>query len=310
MYISAVARSDFHAWVHLFRAYCDFYEVPHTVSLEDSAFSLFFTDRHPNRLHGLLARDDEGMLLGFAHFRTAPSSLDANETFTTFLDDLFTAPFARGKGVGRALIASVVDWGRASGAGCVQWTTAVGNLTAQALYDKVALRTHWFPFRISFPCATLAVHASDSVSTELGLRPGHHKQWQELFHAYSVFYECPVRASVSEKVLRWLLDPSHPQKAITAISADGELIGFLHYRSRPRSLSGSHVGYIDDLFVSDGARGSGAADALLQRFFQLCIGHGWPLAHWITAETNRTAQQVYKRNGAFHSPFLLYEIAL
>jgi GNAT superfamily N-acetyltransferase len=134
--------------------------------------------------------------------------------------------------------------------------------------------------------------------------------WQELFHGYALFYECPLGDSAAGKVLEWLLDTSHPQKAITAISADGDLVGFLHYCSRPRSLSGSHVGYIDDLFVVDEARGTGVADALLQRFFRLCISHGWPLAHWITAETNKRAQRLYERNGAFHDRSILYEVAL
>src|SRR3546814_14141518 len=57
-----------------------------------------------------------------------------------YLEDLFTAEAARGKGVGRALIESVSAEARAAGLRRVYWITHDTNKTAQRLYDQVAER--------------------------------------------------------------------------------------------------------------------------------------------------------------------------
>ena len=55
-----------------------------------------------------------------------------------YLQDLFTAPEVRGKGVARALIAEVEHWARERGCARVYWHTQSGNETARRLYDQVA----------------------------------------------------------------------------------------------------------------------------------------------------------------------------
>ncbi len=54
------------------------------------------------------------------------------------LQDLFTAEAARGRGVGRKLIAAVYDAARAAGSSRVYWQTQVTNTIGRALYDKMA----------------------------------------------------------------------------------------------------------------------------------------------------------------------------
>jgi GNAT superfamily N-acetyltransferase len=48
-----------------------------------------------------------------------------------YLQDLFTAPDARGKGVARALIAAVVDWAQDRGCCRVYWLTHESNKVAE-----------------------------------------------------------------------------------------------------------------------------------------------------------------------------------
>jgi GNAT superfamily N-acetyltransferase len=67
-----------------------------------------------------------------------------------YLNDLFTAPSARGRGVARALIEAVYDQARVIGAERVYWLTHETNTTAQALYDKVASRTGFIQYKHSF----------------------------------------------------------------------------------------------------------------------------------------------------------------
>ena len=55
-----------------------------------------------------------------------------------YLQDLFTAPEARGKGVARALIEAIAVEARTHGAARYYWLTQDHNATARALYDRVA----------------------------------------------------------------------------------------------------------------------------------------------------------------------------
>lgn len=57
-----------------------------------------------------------------------------------YLQDLFTAPEARGEGVGRALIEYVYDQAKAVGSTRVYWQTHENN-PARTLYDQVAQLT-------------------------------------------------------------------------------------------------------------------------------------------------------------------------
>jgi GNAT superfamily N-acetyltransferase len=69
------------------------------------------------------------------HFLVHASTTSAD---VCYLQDLFTLPLARGKGVARALIAEVEHWAREQGCARVYWLTQSSNQTARRLYDQVA----------------------------------------------------------------------------------------------------------------------------------------------------------------------------
>ena len=55
-----------------------------------------------------------------------------------YLQDLYTAPEVRGKGVGRALIEEIYRTAADAQCARVYWTTQASNTPGRALYDKVA----------------------------------------------------------------------------------------------------------------------------------------------------------------------------
>ena len=82
-----------------------------------------------------LAQDENGDALGFVQLYPTFSSINAHRTW--LLSDLFTAPAARGRGVGRLLMNCARDFALQTGAKGLVLETATDNVTAQALYESL-----------------------------------------------------------------------------------------------------------------------------------------------------------------------------
>jgi GNAT superfamily N-acetyltransferase len=129
--ISALRPDDRLVWQELFRGYNDFYERTLPADRYERAWRDFQND---DRAHALGARVN-GRLTGIAHFLVHASTTSDD---ICYLQDLFTAPSARGKGVGRALIRAVEEWARHKGCARLYWHTRQDNHVARRLYDQVA----------------------------------------------------------------------------------------------------------------------------------------------------------------------------
>lgn len=81
------------------------------------------------------AEDANGEALGFVQMFPTFSSIDAHRTW--LLGDLFTAPAARGKGVGRLLMNTASNFARLTGAKGMTLETATDNHSAQRLYESL-----------------------------------------------------------------------------------------------------------------------------------------------------------------------------
>ncbi len=147
--IRAVIPEDFSQWRLLWDGYNAFYGREGPTALPEAVtqnlWQRFFAADSP--VFALVAADG-GRLLGIAHylFHDSTSAIAPN----CYLQDLFTAPDARGQGVGQALIEAVYTQAEMAGAGRVYWQTHETNLTAQRVYDKVAERSGFIVYRHLF----------------------------------------------------------------------------------------------------------------------------------------------------------------
>ncbi|WP_316191126.1 GNAT family N-acetyltransferase [Bradyrhizobium sp. SZCCHNS2096] len=144
--IRAITRQDYDRWLPLWDGYNAFYGRSGATALPAevtaTTWSRFF-DAYES-VHAVVA-ESGGTLLGLAHYlfhRTTTAIVPL-----CYLNDLFTADAARGKGVGRALIEAVYDEARRAGSPRVYWQTHETNTVAQALYDKVAERSGFIVYR-------------------------------------------------------------------------------------------------------------------------------------------------------------------
>lgn len=139
--IRPVTPADQPGWDTLYEGYGIFYKVTQTAEMRQRVFGWLMDAAHP--CNGLVAEED-GVLVGLAHYRPYPSPLGACEN--GFLDDLFVDPARRGSGAARALIEALEDIGRQKGWAKIRWITADDNFRARGLYDQLAARTMWITY--------------------------------------------------------------------------------------------------------------------------------------------------------------------
>jgi GNAT superfamily N-acetyltransferase len=135
--VRPVDRGDYAGWRPLWDGYNHFYGRQGATALPEriteATWERFFSRDEP--VHAVVAVQDGG-LIGIAHFLFHRST--TRLTDVCYLQDLFTAEEARGRGVGRRLIQKVCDAARRAGSSRVYWQTKATNAPSRALYDKVA----------------------------------------------------------------------------------------------------------------------------------------------------------------------------
>jgi GNAT superfamily N-acetyltransferase len=140
--IRPVRPSDYDAWLPLWNGYNEFYGRVGATALDpaitETTWKRFFDPGEP--VYALVAEVD-GSLDGLAHYLYHRST--TRSELVCYLQDLYTAPARRGRGIGRALIEGVSAQARRAGLRRVYWQTHASNAPGRALYDRVA-RHHGF----------------------------------------------------------------------------------------------------------------------------------------------------------------------
>ncbi|MBK5926111.1 GNAT family N-acetyltransferase [Rhodobaculum claviforme] len=140
--IRPVTPADRDAWAALWRQYLAFYRTELPEATYDTLFARLLAPG-PDGPFGLLA-DIDGRPVGLVHYLFHLHCWKPEGV--VYLQDLFTDPAARGRGVAGALITAVYAAGDAAGRPSVYWMTQRDNATARALYDRVAVPTDFMRY--------------------------------------------------------------------------------------------------------------------------------------------------------------------
>jgi GNAT superfamily N-acetyltransferase len=134
---------DRSGWQPLWDGYNAFYGREGATALApaitDTTWTRFFDPDEPLHAHVAVATD--GALVGLVHWLLHRSTTRIEPV--VYLQDLFTAPSWRGRGVAAALIDACCQWSAERGLRRVYWQTHESNATGRRLYDRVA-RHHGF----------------------------------------------------------------------------------------------------------------------------------------------------------------------
>jgi ribosomal protein S18 acetylase RimI-like enzyme len=127
-----------------------------------------------------------------------------------------------------------------------------------------------------------------------------------LLRAYCDFYEVsPCEDDLLGLARALLADPEGEGVQLLA-RADGLAVGFATIYWSWATTSAERIGVMNDLYVAPEARGSGAAESLIEACRAECARRGAGKLTWQTAPDNLRAQRLYERVGAVKEQWLDY----
>lgn len=139
--IRAVDQLDHEQWLKLYQGYITFYQRDY----DEKKVATLWQWLKDKKIFGLVA-EQEGKLIGLAHYREMPSPL--NGFMVGFLDDLFVDPNCRGSQVASELMSALKEQAQLHGWPFIRWITNENNYRAKAFYDKISSKTVWNTYQM------------------------------------------------------------------------------------------------------------------------------------------------------------------
>lgn len=132
-----------------------------------------------------------------------------------------------------------------------------------------------------------------------------------LMRAYCDFYEVdPPDEDLLALSRALIADPEREGVQLLARAEDGTAVGFATVFWSWTTTRAGRLGVMNDLYVGPEARGTGAAEALIEACADRGRQHDAVSLEWSTALDNHRAQKVYDRVGGESSRWLDYSLQL
>ena len=137
------------------------------------------------------------------------------------------------------------------------------------------------------------------------LAAGDCDDWLTLWSAWQRHMAGDVPADVTARTWGMLRDRSSGLHGLIARDAEGGALGFAHASLTPFAWTGGPVLYLQDLFVSEAARGQGVGEALLSAVYRLADRLGAAQVFWMVNEADAPLQRFYARH-SIRTPYIRY----
>jgi GNAT superfamily N-acetyltransferase len=116
--------------------------------------------------------------------------------------------------------------------------------------------------------------------------------WEPLWNGYLDFYKATLAPGASDVAWQRFQDPDEPMYLLGAYN-DGKLVGIVQYLFHRSSWTPGNYCYLQDLYVSEHARGRGAGRALIEAVYEKAKQAGASRVHWLTQASNTQARILY-----------------
>jgi GNAT superfamily N-acetyltransferase len=137
------------------------------------------------------------------------------------------------------------------------------------------------------------------------LRPEDREVWGDLVDAYAAFYKTATTPAGKAAVWGWIFGGEDFWADLALL--DGKVVGLCQYQLMHRSLSGSKVVYLSDLYVRPDVRGGGVGRALIDHVIGFAKAQGIANVRWLTQEFNYAGRRLYDSYRP-KSDFILYSV--
>lgn len=218
-----------------------------------------------------------------------------------YLADLYVETAARGRGVGRALMAAVAQAGRESGAHLMMWSALKTNLPARRFYatvgeeidDQVETLALGAEFdRLAATAAVPAAVPADGVT----LRTATAADCPLLAHFLNgLFGEIGLDQQLGAAA-RFSADGFGPDPAFTAVIAEhaGTPAGYALFWPTYHTESAARGGWLSDLYMLPQARRRGIARRLIAEVAARTAAQGGRYLVWLVDADNERARAFYR----------------
>ena len=129
--------------------------------------------------------------------------------------------------------------------------------------------------------------------------------WETLFNQYAEFYNTSIPEGGHDNVWQWIFDEDNQFWCDLIVDDKNDPYGFTQYQLMHRSLGGSMVCYLSDLFVNPSQRGNGAGRALIDHVFKFAKANNIVNVRWLTQDFNYAGRRLYDTYSP-KSDFILY----
>jgi GNAT superfamily N-acetyltransferase len=130
-----------------------------------------------------------------------------------------------------------------------------------------------------------------------------------LMRGYADFYEVDPSDDALLALSRALIaDPEREGVQLIARDEGGRPLGFATVYWTWSTSRAARIGVMNDLFVTEAARGKRVGELLIERCLELVRERGAVSLQWQTATDNHTAQKLYDRIGGIRESWYDYHL--